>query len=123
MARSGWLTDRTAIEVGEMMRQERLNRIRDLAQRVIDRSRAYETRFSEFASPDDFPRDIVTAVTEGSLGGIRYGTWLPIAGPMYRDESMRESVINRAREVWRMHAFSHIHRPSMLVGPKGKLPA
>lgn len=105
------------------MRQEKLNRMRDLAQRVIDRSRIYDTRFSECDFPDDYPRDIVTAVTEGSFGGIRYIAWLPIAGQMYRDESMRESVIRRAQDVWRMHAISHIHRPSMLIGPKGKLPA
>lgn len=106
-----------------MIRQEQLNRMRDLAQRIVERCAIGETRFSEHASFNDFQRDVVTALTEGRLGGQLFAVWLPIAGEMYRQEALRSRVISRAREAWRIHAFSHILKPSMLIGPKGKLPA
>lgn len=98
--------------------------MRDLAQRVVERSRVEEPRFNESTFlDDDFPRDIVTVLTEGSLGGIRLASWLPVAGQIMRQEGVRESIAKRAQDCWRMHAFSHILRAELLVGPKGKLPA
>lgn len=88
------------------MRQEKLNRMRDLAQRIVERSCVEETRFSEY-SPD-WPR---------------FGSWLPIAKEIYQQEDAREMLSKRAQELWRIHAFHHILRPSMLIGPKGNLPA
>ena len=104
---------------------EKIERLYEIAERIVSRCEVSEPVFSEHCpiNDNDFPRDIVTVVTEGRLAGRLFGSWLPISGEMYRNPEFKELIIERSRSTWRQLAKSSLVPIFTLMGPKGKLPA
>lgn len=109
-----------------MINEQKIKRLHQLAERVVDKAVLKETVFSESVGEEylgaNFPRNIVAAITDGPLRGQTFRTVLPISGEMYRDETYRELLLDRCRDTWRRMAVSSLVPMLLLIGPKGRLP-
>lgn len=107
------------------MTHETIERLHKLAERVVEKVPVSEPKFGQQGFDylgDNFPRDLVSCVTDGRLRGQTFRTILPVAGEMFRDETYRELIIDRCKYTWRRMAISALVPMSYLAGPKGKLP-
>lgn len=108
-----------------MMSYETIERLHKIAEHIAAKASIEGPRFSESLPHeyvDGFPQNIVAAITEGRLRGQKFACYLSISGEMYRDESFRELVIARCKDMWRRTAISYLVPMGYLAGPKGKLP-
>ena len=100
------------------MNYDKIERMHEIAERVVAKCPIGPTHFSE---QSEWSQDTVAVLTEGRLRGRLFASWFPITKEMYQKCAL-DTVLDRSVQMWRSSAISALVPLSLLRGPKGKLP-